>query len=89
LQLSQDRYTKIITLNYQENSRFFLFTDGLMDVMNNSSEPFGEEKIQEFVTNNGHLSINEFSTKLEAEILSHSEGRRYPDDITWFVIDAE
>lgn len=89
LPLNTDKFLKIISLSYNSNSRFFLFTDGLMDVMNPANVPYGEESIQNFVSNNGHLSIEEFSTKLESEILSHSEGRRYPDDITWFVIDAE
>ncbi len=82
-------YDKIVSFQYTNESRFFLFTDGLMDVMNPNSEMFGEDRIQQFVIDNKDKSIEDFSNDLESTILKFAEGKSFPDDITWFIIDAE
>jgi|JI8StandDraft_1071087.scaffolds.fasta_scaffold40826_2 hypothetical protein len=82
-------YDKIVSFQYTNQSRFFLFTDGLMDVMNQNSDLFGEERIQQFVIENKDKSIDDFSKALESTILKFAEGKTFPDDITWFIIDAE
>lgn len=79
----------IINGTYGENSRFFLYTDGLMDVRNSKEEMYGADRIIEFSLQNRAKSPEEFTNKLEESILGYSEGEDFPDDITWFVIDSD
>jgi hypothetical protein len=81
--------TQIINGSYTENSRFFLFTDGLMDVKNFNEDMYGDKRILEFCIQNRKKSPEEFTTNLEESILGFSEGENFPDDITWFVIDSD
>ncbi|MCC5813722.1 MAG: SpoIIE family protein phosphatase [Leptospira sp.] len=80
--------TEIIGGTYSSNSRFFLYTDGLTDVSNLDDDMLGTERVNEFVISNRHLNPTEFTQKLEEELMLFSQGKNYPDDITWFVIDA-
>jgi hypothetical protein len=80
--------TEIVKGNFTSNSRFFLYTDGLTDVQSTNDEMLGTERVNEFVISNKRLNPNEFTQKLEEELILFSQGRNYPDDITWFVIDA-
>lgn len=79
---------KIIEGSFGNNTRFFMYTDGLMDVHNPRKELFGIPKIQDFILASRHKSPSEFTKKLEEEIIAFSEATPYPDDITWFVIDS-
>lgn len=81
--------TEIIEGTYSNNSRFFLYTDGVTDVNKVNNEMFGVERLNQFVLKNKHLSPNAFTEKLEEELIQFSQGKNFPDDITWFVIDAE
>lgn len=78
---------EIIQGKYSQNSKFFLFTDGLPDI-NGKDEILGYEKIKEFTGKYRRLGPEEFSSRLEEFIHNYSEGQSFPDDITWFVIDS-
>lgn len=78
---------KIISSNYQSGSRFLLYTDGLLDVIN-GKDTFDLENILNFSFQNNHLPPKEFSNQLHLKLLEFSKGHPFPDDITWFVIDC-
>ncbi|WCL49005.1 PP2C family protein-serine/threonine phosphatase [Leptospira sp. GIMC2001] len=80
---------KIVSFKYESKSRFFLYTDGLMDVRNSHFESFSINRIEKFLKENCHLNPEVLSKELENELINFADGEKFPDDITWFVIDTE
>lgn len=66
----------------------FCSTDGITDVQDANEEMFGEERMIASLREHAADSRDcaQFSEKLSADILKFSQGRPYPDDITWFVL---
>lgn len=66
----------------------FCSTDGITDVQNADGEMFGEDRMLAAVLAHAQAAPDcaEFSRALSADLLRFSQGRPYPDDITWFVL---
>ncbi|MDA9773392.1 PP2C family protein-serine/threonine phosphatase [Saprospiraceae bacterium] len=59
----------------------FSFTDGLIDLMDDSGVYFEDDKIEKFVEANGNLEAEEFNSLLISEIEAFKGTQSYTDDI--------
>ncbi len=68
-------------LNLEHNCLIFSFTDGLVDLVNESGEYFEDKKIEEFIKENNKKSADSFNNILLEEIEKFKGTQSYPDDI--------
>lgn len=68
-------------IQLSDDSMIFCFTDGLIDLKDESENYFGEERINEFVLANSTLSPKDFNKKLMDEINNFKGMQEYVDDI--------
>lgn len=59
----------------------FSFTDGLIDLIDESGVYFEDDKIEQFVKENGNLDAEPFNSRLVKEIEAFKGTRSYTDDI--------
>ena len=65
--------------------RCLLYTDGIVEAPNSSSEQFGNDRLKEFLESNSHIAGNQFAEKLLEKLAGWSElqaGETHSDDIT-------
>jgi sigma-B regulation protein RsbU (phosphoserine phosphatase) len=70
----------------KEESLLFLYTDGIIDVVNDDDEHYEEERLEEFLQKNVKTSANDVSTNLMKEINEYRNENPYPDDVTYLAI---
>ncbi len=58
-----------------------LFTDGLVEVLGNEQEPFGEEKLRRAVQSRMHLTTGRLFDDVLSEIIHYSAGAGFADDV--------
>jgi serine phosphatase RsbU (regulator of sigma subunit) len=63
-----------------------IFTDGVTEAVNAANEMFGDERLEELVRANAHLSAEEIKTCVLDEVLSFTRGLPQGDDITLIVL---
>lgn len=70
-----------------EGDRVILITDGILEIRNSEGELFGEERLKEYILQNGHLGCKDFSTVMIGHILNWAEKHEGDDDMTLLVFD--
>jgi sigma-B regulation protein RsbU (phosphoserine phosphatase) len=75
--------------NFETNSTvikkgdiLFTYTNGILNLKNSINEPFGKERLKEFLLKNIHLSVKEMVENLAEELKLFSKGIKNSDDIT-------
>ncbi|MCB1179473.1 MAG: SpoIIE family protein phosphatase [Leptospiraceae bacterium] len=78
-----------LSIKLYKNDRLFLFTDGVLEVVNEKDETYGEENFKDFIIKNQHLTPEEFQIELMKELISWKgdSSKELPDDICILVID--
>lgn len=93
IQLPQkDLFKKSIdseTIELAKDDILLLYTDGITEAMNANRDLFGEERLQDVLRNNGHLSAKDFVEKLKLSIYSFTEGNPQYDDITLVTVKEQ
>jgi serine phosphatase RsbU (regulator of sigma subunit) len=77
-------------LLFELGDRLVIYTDGFTEARNGSGEPYGEDRLREFVSANGEMSAEEFCDSLLGEIDTWSRERSDDldeDDLTLVVVD--
>ncbi|MCR9140910.1 MAG: SpoIIE family protein phosphatase [bacterium] len=76
------------SIDLQDGDFLFCSTDGITDVENAAGDMFGEERMIAALGAHAQATDNcaDFSEGLSADLLKFSQGRPYPDDITWFAL---
>ncbi len=80
-------FAKIPVIDYgeiylKEDAFFFLYTDGLTDLLNDKGEYFADEQVTDFIKKNASLSVHDFNAKLMKHIIQFKGDRPFPDDIS-------
>ena len=65
-----------------------LYTDGVTEAKNKSSEEYGRERLEKRVREGLHLGARELIDFIYSDVQSFTEGRGTDDDITFFIIKA-
>lgn len=73
----------------EKGDLLFMYTDGIIDVVNNDEEHYEEERLGSFLIGNKSLDSKEFSSKLFAELDAFREGNAFPDDIAFLVVKCK
>ncbi len=68
-------------VSFQPGDLLLLYTDGVIEQMNDDGEPYGEERLVEFVEANRNLPPDRLQNALLADVLAFGGGRQ-DDDIT-------
>jgi serine phosphatase RsbU (regulator of sigma subunit) len=63
-----------------------IYTDGVTEAVNTKNEMFGDERLEELVKKNVHLSAEELKNRILDEVLSFTRGLPQGDDITLIVL---
>lgn len=69
------------------NDRIFLYTDGLIEAMNNKNETFGSESLKELIISNRSISSEKLINIIDNSIISFTESEVNTDDIAIMIID--
>ncbi|MDX9753587.1 MAG: SpoIIE family protein phosphatase [bacterium] len=74
------------SLPLQRGDKILLFTDGVLDVQNPQMDFYGEERLEEVLRKNHHLSSHELIQRIMEDTEAFRKGRKRLDDFTLFVI---
>jgi len=81
----------VVQLPVEPGDRVILYTDGIMEAKNSSSEMFGIDRFKRFLETNHALGTNEFIDALIDELsrwTGHPKGQGQDDDITILAVDV-
>jgi len=76
-------------LKVVKGERYFLFTDGIIEVMNAEKTLFGLDRLKGIIADNKGVSGDELIERVLHEIRYFSGTRVFDDDITVIVMDAD
>lgn len=62
-------YTSI-TRRLEPGDRIVMYTDGILEAMNTKDEEYGEKRLNSFIANTMHLSVEEFADRLLQDVTS-------------------
>ena len=65
-----------------------LYTDGVTEATNPSSEDYGRDRLVDAVRRGRHLSAREMIDFIHNEVITWTEGRGATDDVTFFIVKA-
>jgi serine phosphatase RsbU (regulator of sigma subunit)/anti-sigma regulatory factor (Ser/Thr protein kinase) len=66
-----------------------IYTDGITEAMNKRRDQYGMERLLRFVREHARLTPDEFTEKLNEDVLDFTEGAEQNDDITLVAIKEE
>lgn len=69
-------------LKLEKGDRFLMFTDGVVEAMNEKREEFSDERLLDFLTVNANLTSKDFIGKLVSALEKHQGKAPQHDDIT-------
>jgi len=70
----------------EKDDIFVFFTDGISEAMNNNGDEFGEERLQQIISQNGHCSADDLLNKIAREVKKFAGKAKQHDDITMVVV---
>ncbi len=68
------------------DSLLFCYTDGTVDAVNRADEPFGMDRLVEFLRENRHLAARQICNALRRRLKEHVEDMPQADDMTYLVL---
>lgn len=77
------------TIHLNQEDLIFLYTDGVTEAMDSSSEEFGEERLLKFLKLHSHKNADEIENNLFEEINKFTGNAPQSDDITMIIIKRE
>jgi phosphoserine phosphatase RsbU/P len=69
--------------------RFFLYTDGLVEATDRSDQPFGEQRLRDFLSASAQLSADQVASAALDQLgawVGYADGRAQEDDLTVLVV---
>jgi sigma-B regulation protein RsbU (phosphoserine phosphatase) len=72
----------------QKGDRIIFYTDGLIEIFDESRDMYGEKRLLKFSEENRNLPQKEFSGKLISEITGFSGTDEFKDDVTLLIYDV-
>jgi len=70
------------TVDLRPGDMLALYTDGVIEVMNDTEEEFGEERLHSLLRNSMHLPAGQILRAVVAETRRHAANESYSDDFT-------
>ncbi len=81
--------TKNLKIPLKSNDRFILYTDGILEVINQNEVVFGEENFKQFLLENSQLSVEKLGERFLITLYDWQGNYTFdlPDDVTLIVVD--
>jgi len=73
----------------QPGDLLVFYTDGIVDMMNGTTEPFGFERLQASIKKHAQVSLTELPRRLIADAETYTGGRAHLDDLTLMAVRVE
>ena len=73
-------------VSFESGDRIILYSDGLIEAVDDDGEPFGFERFEKSILSSGHLSADEIKKSLLAAIRKFTRNRPPEDDQTLVVV---
>lgn len=89
LDIPQEKFKEFLTsqsVTLAKDDLVFIYTDGITEAMDHDRDEYGEPRLIDFIKKNHHLSVEEFATELDKDILEFTQGAPQADDITYIVV---
>jgi serine phosphatase RsbU (regulator of sigma subunit) len=77
------------TVEFTAGDRLVLYSDGLIEAVDDDGEPFGFERFEQVIAANGHLSADEIKKALLTAVRKFTRNRPPEDDQTLVVVAFE
>lgn len=77
------------TVEFMAGDRLVLYSDGLIECVDDDGEPFGFERFEQVIKSNGHLSADEIKKALLNAVRKFTRNRPPEDDQTLVVVAFE
>jgi hypothetical protein len=77
------------TVEFTAGDRLVLYSDGLIECVDDDGEPFGFERFEQVIKSNGHLSAEEIKKALLLAVRKFTRNRPPEDDQTLVVVAFE
>ena len=74
------------TLRLNQGDFLLLYTDGLIDAINEREEDFGMARVEQIVFQNRHASADEITTRLDEALFHHIGSTTPVDDVTLLLV---
>jgi len=76
-------------IGLQPGDLLVFYTDGIVDMVNGTVEPFGFERLQESIKKHCQASLNELPRRLVADAEAYAGGKEHLDDLTLMAVRVE
>jgi len=73
----------------QPGDLLVFYTDGIVDMMDGTVEPFGFERLQASIKKHAQVSLKELPRRLIADAETYTGGREHSDDLTLMAVRVE
>jgi sigma-B regulation protein RsbU (phosphoserine phosphatase) len=77
------------TVEFTAGDRLILYSDGLIEALDDNGEPFGFDRFEETLLQSGHLSAEEIKKTLLAAVKKFTRNRPPEDDQTLVVVSFD
>jgi sigma-B regulation protein RsbU (phosphoserine phosphatase) len=77
-----------LSVKLQSGDRILIYTDGIIETLNDSDEEYGEDRLMDFLRSNYDLPTDEFSQRLFESLKEFSSTSERIDDITLTIVDV-
>lgn len=84
---TEDNVYQDDSINLLPGDRLFLYTDGVTECENHNKEPFGEQRLINFIRANETLSILELNKAILLELKKYNGNSDFRDDITLMFLE--
>ncbi|MGI9212460.1 MAG: PP2C family protein-serine/threonine phosphatase, partial [Methylococcaceae bacterium] len=82
LGIDEDEVYNQATVDLAKGDRIFLYTDGLIEEMDDAGEQFGYERVAEYLNNLSYDTPHEMITAMLEVLTTYANGRTFEDDVT-------
>jgi sigma-B regulation protein RsbU (phosphoserine phosphatase) len=77
------------TVDFEPGDRLVLYSDGLIEAIDDDGEPYGFDRFEKTIVENGHLSAEEIKKTLLGSVRKFTRNRPPEDDQTLVVVSFE
>jgi sigma-B regulation protein RsbU (phosphoserine phosphatase) len=88
LGITQDSRYESKRHHFEEGQVAVLYTDGIVESVDASNTPFGEERMRDIIEKYAYASPEEIINKIQEAVLAHSGDSPQSDDMTLIVMKA-
>ena len=79
----------LVSLTMRQGDILVMYTDGLIETLNNAREQFGKERVREIIAVNSEKTAGEIADALLSKLNEHTGAVSREDDVTFIILKRE